>query len=47
VAILFTSGYPRDHDAPGGAGRSAALLSKPFTRADLAESIRGVLASSS
>jgi CheY-like chemotaxis protein len=43
VAVLFTSGYPRDHDAAGSKGRSAPLLSKPFTRSDLAESIISVL----
>ncbi|MGM3151419.1 response regulator transcription factor, partial [Escherichia coli] len=25
VAVLFTSGYPRDHDAVGSQGRVAAL----------------------
>jgi len=43
VAVLFTSGYPRDHDAVGSKGRSAPLLSKPFTRSDLAESVVSVL----
>ncbi|WP_313144673.1 response regulator [Stenotrophomonas sp.] len=43
IAVLFTSGYPRDHDAAGSKGRSAPLLSKPFTRSDLAESIISVL----
>ncbi|HYQ21960.1 response regulator [Stenotrophomonas sp.] len=43
VAVLFTSGYPRDHDAAGSKGRTAPLLSKPFTRSDLAESVVSVL----
>ncbi|WP_409460005.1 response regulator [Stenotrophomonas maltophilia] len=43
VAVLFTSGYPRDHDAVGSQGRVAALLPKPFTRSDLAQAVRGAL----
>lgn len=43
VAVLFTSGYPRDHDAVGSQGRIAALLPKPFTRSDLAQAVRGAL----
>ncbi|AWH53580.1 hybrid sensor histidine kinase/response regulator [Stenotrophomonas sp. ESTM1D_MKCIP4_1] len=43
VAVLFTSGYPRDHDAAGAKGRPAPLLSKPFTRSDLAESVVSAL----
>lgn len=43
VAVLFTSGYPRDHDAVGSPGRIAALLPKPFTRSDLAQAVRGAL----
>ncbi|MEN5204963.1 PAS domain-containing protein [Stenotrophomonas sp. TWI700] len=40
LRVLFTSGYPRDIDASGTVGRSIALLAKPFTRSDLARSIR-------
>ncbi|KAF1017012.1 MAG: Sensor kinase CckA [Stenotrophomonas maltophilia] len=40
MPVLFTSGYPRDH---GTRGRTAPLLSKPFTRSDLAAAVRGVL----
>ncbi|MBK0027073.1 response regulator [Stenotrophomonas sp. S48] len=43
VAVLFTSGYPRDHETVGSPGRGAPLLSKPFTRSDLAESVRSAL----
>lgn len=43
VAVLFTSGYPRDHDAVGSQGRAAALLPKPFTRSDLAQAVRAAL----
>ena len=43
VAVLFTSGYPRDHDAVGSQGRAAALLPKPFTRSDLAQAVRTAL----
>ena len=43
VAVLFTSGYPRDHDAAVGQGRAAGLLAKPFTRSDLAQSVRNAL----
>ncbi|KRG52588.1 hybrid sensor histidine kinase/response regulator [Stenotrophomonas beteli] len=43
VAVLFTSGYPRDHDAVGSQGRIAALLPKPFTRSDLAQAVRSAL----
>jgi len=38
--VLFTSGYPRDIDASGTVGRNIAILPKPFTRSDLAGSIR-------
>jgi hypothetical protein len=41
--VLFTSGYPRDIDASGEVGRNIAILAKPFTRSDLARSIRGSL----
>ena len=40
LRVLFTSGYPRDMDASGAVGRNVAILSKPFTRSDLAGSIR-------
>ncbi len=40
LRVLFTSGYPRDIDASGALGRNVAILSKPFTRTDLAGSIR-------
>ncbi|MFI8717378.1 PAS domain-containing protein [Stenotrophomonas sp. NPDC077464] len=40
LRVLFTSGYPRDIDASGAVGRNVAILSKPFTRSDLAGSIR-------
>ncbi len=43
LRVLFTSGYPRDIDASGAAGRNIAILGKPFTRSDLARSIRGSL----
>ncbi len=43
IAVLFTSGYPRDHDAVGALGRAAALLPKPFTRSDLALAVRTAL----
>ena len=43
VAVLFTSGYPRDHDQVGSQGRAAALLPKPFTRSDLAQAVRTAL----
>ncbi len=43
VAVLFTSGYPRDHDAAVGQGAAAGLLAKPFTRSDLAQSVRSAL----
>ena len=43
IAVLFTSGYPRDHDAVGAQGRAAALLPKPFTRSDLALAVRTAL----
>jgi len=43
LRVLFTSGYPRDIDASGAVGRSIAILGKPFTRSDLARSIRGSL----
>ncbi len=38
--MLFTSGYPRDIHASGTVGRNIAILPKPFTRSDLAGSIR-------
>ncbi|WP_312236424.1 PAS domain-containing protein [Stenotrophomonas sp.] len=41
--VLFTSGYPRDLDASGALGRNIAILAKPFTRSDLAGSIRAAL----
>jgi len=40
LRVLFTSGYPRDIDASGTVGRNIAILPKPFTRSDLAGSIR-------
>ena len=40
LRVLFTSGYPRDIDASGAVGRNIAILGKPFTRSDLARSIR-------
>lgn len=43
LAVLFTSGYPRDHDVAPLDVRSAPLLPKPFTRSDLAEAVRGAL----
>lgn len=43
LRVLFTSGYPRDIDASGAVGRNIAILGKPFTRSDLARSIRGSL----
>ncbi|MGH8086628.1 MAG: PAS domain-containing protein [Stenotrophomonas sp.] len=43
LRVLFTSGYPRDIDASGAVGKSIAILPKPFTRSDLARSIRGSL----
>ena len=43
LRVLFTSGYPRDIDASGTVGRTIALLAKPFTRSDLARSIRTAL----
>ncbi|WP_313348018.1 PAS domain-containing protein [Stenotrophomonas sp.] len=43
LRVLFTSGYPRDIDASGEVGRNIAILAKPFTRSDLARSIRGSL----
>ncbi|MBH1642717.1 response regulator [Stenotrophomonas maltophilia] len=43
VAVLFTSGYPRDHDQAGSQGRAVALLPKPFTRSDLALAVRTAL----
>ncbi|WP_419403351.1 PAS domain-containing protein [Stenotrophomonas rhizophila] len=43
LRVLFTSGYPRDIDASGAVGRNIAILCKPFTRSDLARSIRGSL----
>ncbi|HHA2758886.1 MULTISPECIES: hybrid sensor histidine kinase/response regulator [Stenotrophomonas] len=43
VAVLFTSGYPRDHDQAGSQGRAVALLPKPFTRSDLATAVRTAL----
>ncbi|REM96629.1 response regulator, partial [Mycobacterium tuberculosis] len=43
LRVLFTSGYPRDIDASGTVGRTIALLAKPFTRSDLARSIRAAL----
>jgi PAS domain S-box-containing protein len=43
LRVLFTSGYPRDIDASGAVGKSIAILAKPFTRSDLARSIRGSL----
>ena len=43
LRILFTSGYPRDMETRGKAGRKIAILAKPFTRSDLARSIRGAL----
>jgi PAS domain S-box-containing protein len=44
LKILFTSGYPRDMDASGAMGRDSTILPKPFTRSDLAGSIRQALA---
>ena len=43
VAVLFTSGYPRDHDQVGSQGRAVSLLPKPFTRSDLAAAVRTAL----
>jgi len=43
IAVLFTSGYPRDHEAVGSQGRFPALLPKPFTRSDLAQAVRTAL----
>lgn len=43
IAVLFTSGYPRDHEAVGSQGRFPALLQKPFTRSDLAQAVRTAL----
>ena len=43
LRVLFTSGYPRDIDASGAVGRSIPILAKPFTRTDLARSIKGAM----
>lgn len=43
LRILFASGYPRDIDASGTVGRSIPILAKPFTRTDLARSIKGAM----
>jgi CheY-like chemotaxis protein len=44
LGVLFMSGYARTAVQNGaGLGTDATLLSKPFRRADLAASIRGVL----
>ncbi|MBD8694563.1 PAS domain-containing protein [Stenotrophomonas sp. CFBP 13718] len=43
LRILFTSGYPRDHQANNQLGRPIAILPKPFTRIDLARAVRGNL----
>ena len=43
LRILFTSGYPRDHQANNQLGRHIAILPKPFTRIDLARAVRGNL----
>ncbi len=43
MRILFTSGYPRDHQLNNQLGRHIAILAKPFTRIDLARAVRGSL----
>lgn len=43
LSILFTSGYPRDHQSNNQLGRNIAILPKPFTRIDLARAVRGTL----
>lgn len=43
LRVLFTSGYPRDIDASGAVGRTIPILAKPFTRTDLARSIKGAM----
>jgi len=43
LSVLFTSGYPRDHDVAASNLRATPLLPKPFTRGDLAEAIRAAL----
>ncbi len=43
IRVLYASGYPADHLQRRGLGEEVALLHKPFTRDDLARSVRSVL----
>ncbi|SEL94799.1 PAS domain S-box-containing protein [Pseudoxanthomonas sp. GM95] len=43
LPILFTSGYPRDIETSGAQMRDVTILSKPFTRRDLAGAVRSSL----
>ena len=45
VKVVLTSGFPetRIAGAPGGAGRSEPVLSKPYAREDLARALRAAL----
>jgi PAS domain S-box-containing protein len=46
IKVLFTSGYPADHLGGGKSGEGTAkLLRKPYTRRELAETVRLVLES--